>query len=163
MNKSLNQRIDEYTNQLQEGEIHIAYKGIILLIGKMRADFIKKYPDYDISAMYQGYMDMTFFSLSTKELKGKGLKIAIVYLHKKKTFEVWLSARNRDIASNYEAILSAKLPIGNNIFHDIYNQDAIIESIITSTPNFDGQDELISVVQQGVENFLKIVTISLAI
>lgn len=81
--KMLNKQIAAYTQQLQQGEIQIAYKGILAFMGKLRAAFIKKYPHYDVSNIYQGYLDMSYFSLSTKPLKDKGLKIAIVYLHEK--------------------------------------------------------------------------------
>lgn len=75
--KNLNQLISGYTSQLQQGDIQLAYKGILEYIGKLRADIVKKYPSCDISSIYQGYMDMSYFSLSTKILKDKGLKIAV--------------------------------------------------------------------------------------
>ena len=88
--KTLNEIIGAYTNHLQQGEIQIAYKEILGFLGKLRAEFIKKHPHYDVNSIYQGYMDMSYFSLNTKLLKDKGLKIAIVYLHEKGDFEVWL-------------------------------------------------------------------------
>ncbi|MDD3307842.1 MAG: hypothetical protein PHO29_12205 [Acetobacterium sp.] len=70
--KTLNKRIEEYTQQLQQGEIQIAYKEILAFIDKLRAAFIKKCPYYDVSSIYQGYLDISYFSLSTKSLKDKG-------------------------------------------------------------------------------------------
>ena len=64
--KTLNELIAEYTHHLQQGEIQIAYKGILEFIGKLRAEFIKKHPHYDVGGIYQGYMDMSYFSLSKK-------------------------------------------------------------------------------------------------
>lgn len=86
--KTLNELIKGYTHHVQEGEIQIAYKGIFEFLNRLRTTFIKKYPPYDVSSIYQGYMDMSYFSLSTKSLKDKGLKITIVYLHEKGVFEV---------------------------------------------------------------------------
>ena len=134
--KRLNKQIAAYTQQLRLGEIQMAYKGILAFIGKLRAAFIKKYPHYDVSNIYQGYLDMSYFSLSTKPLKDNGLKIAIVYLHEKGSFEVWLSARNRDIARNHQAILDS-LSDEINVFHDQNNQDAIVEYSLTCTPDFE--------------------------
>ncbi|MBT2582840.1 hypothetical protein [Planococcus sp. ISL-109] len=71
--KTLNQLIHDYTGYLRQGEIQAAYKGILEFIGKLRADFIGKYPHNDIGSIYQGYMDMTYFSLTTEPLK-KGAK-----------------------------------------------------------------------------------------
>ena len=151
--KRLNKQIAAYTQQLRLGEIQMAYKGILAFIGKLRAAFIKKYPHYDVSNIYQGYLDMSYFSLSTKPLKDNGLKIAIVYLHEKGTFEVWLSARNRDIARNHQAILDS-LSGEINVFHDRNNQDAIAECILTGTPDFEEQTQLINSIDQSVEKFV---------
>lgn len=155
--KTMNELIEEYTYYLQQGEIQIAYKGIIEFLGKLRAEFIKKYPHYDVSSIYQGYMDMSYFSLSTKSLKDKGLKIAIVYLHDKRGFEVWLSARNRDIAKSYASLLNSNISGDVNVFHDVNNPDAIIECILTPTPNFEDQSSLIDIIDQGVEEFVTII------
>lgn len=87
--KTLNQLIFDYTKHLQQGDLQIAYKGILAYMGKLRSDFVSKYPDYEIgNNVYQGYMDMSYFSLNVKQLKDKGLKIAIVYLHEKGAFEI---------------------------------------------------------------------------
>lgn len=152
--KTLNQLISDYTCSLQQGEMQIAYKGILEFIGKLRAEFIKRYPHYDVSSIYQGYMDMSYFSLSTKSLKDKGLKIAIVYLHDQGDFEVWLSARNRDIAKSYASLLHSNISGDVSIFHDINNPDAIIECILTPTPNFENQSSLIDTIDEGVEKFV---------
>jgi len=151
--KTLNELIEGYTHHLQQGEIQIAYKGILEFLGKLRAEFIKKYPHYDVSSIYQGYMDMSYFSLSTKSLKDKGLKIAIVYLHEKGDFEVWLSARNRAIAKNYASMLN-DICGDVKVFHDKNNPDAIIECILTPTPNFEDQSSLIDTIDQGVKEFV---------
>lgn len=150
--KTLNKLIEEYTQQLRLGEIQIAYKGILEFIGKLRSAFIKRYPHYDVSNIYQGYLDMSYFSLGTKPLKDKGLKIAIVYLHEKGSFEVWLSARNRDIAKTHKSILNS-LSEEINVFHDNNNQDAIVECILTCTPDFEDQAQLINTIDQGIEKF----------
>jgi len=152
--KTMNQLIEEYTCHLRQGEIQAAYKGILEFIGKLRADIIKKYPDYEIGSLYQGYMDMSYFSLSTKLLKDKGLKIAMVYLHSKGAFEVWLSARNREIAKRYEYVLNSNISDNITVFHDDCNEDAIIEYTLTSTPDFDEQASLIEIIEKGIDKFI---------
>ena len=161
--KTLNELIEGYTNHLQQGEIQIAYKGILEFLGKLRAEIIKKYPHYDVSSIYQGYMDMSYFSLSTKSLKDKGLKIAIVYLHEKGDFEAWLSARNRDIAKSYASLLNSNIFADVNVFHDLDNPDAIFECVLTPTPNFEHQSSLIESIDLNVEKFIKAISESLSI
>ncbi len=152
--KTLNELIEGYTHHLQQGEIQIAYKGILEFLGKLRAEFIKNHPHYGVSSIYQGYMDMSYFSLSTRSLKDRGLKIAIVYLHEKGHFEVWLSARNRDIAKSYASILNSNISGDVNLFHDINNPDAIIECILTPEPDFEDQASLIDTIDKGVKKFV---------
>ena len=120
----------------------------------MRTDFINRYPLYDIGSIYQGYMDMTYFPIITELLKDKGLKIAIVYLHEKGSFEVWLSARNRDTAKKYEAIINSGISNKTNVFHDPANKDAIIECTLTSRPDFEDQALLTDIIERGVEKFI---------
>ncbi len=155
--KSLNQLISDYTCQLRQGELQIAYKGILEFVGRLRAEFVRKYPHYDVSSIYQGYMDMSYFSLSTKSWKDKGLKIAIVYLHEKGDFEVWLSARNRDIAKNYAALLNIDLFGDANVFHDENNPDAIVEYSLVKKPDFENPSLLIDMIDQGVKKFVEVI------
>lgn len=63
--KTLNKLIEGYTHHLKLGEIQIAYKGILEFLGRLRAEFIKNHPDYDISSIYQGYMDMSYLGVDT--------------------------------------------------------------------------------------------------
>ncbi|PKM72959.1 MAG: hypothetical protein CVU91_08025 [Firmicutes bacterium HGW-Firmicutes-16] len=156
--KTLNQLIDEYTSQLQKGEIQTAYKEILEFFGKLKSDYIKKYPQYDTGGIYQGYMDMTYLPLSTAQIKDKGLKIAIVYLHEKGTFEVWLSARNRDIAKRFDSVFNSISFDNRSIFHDDSNPDAIIECTLISKPDFENQDSLTEIIEHGVEGFVTAIT-----
>jgi hypothetical protein len=155
--KTLNQLVKEYTNLLQQGELPKAYKGIIDFINKLRTDFIKRFPDYEIGNLYQGYMDMTYFSLNSKELKEKGLKIAIVYLHEKGAFEVWLCSRNRNNALKYKTFLNDIIEKNSSFFHDDDNQDAILECTLILNPDFDYQKMLVNIIEQGVARFLSLI------
>ncbi len=156
--KTLNQVIKEYTRLVQSGEIQTAYREIQAFMRKLRADFINKYPESYIGSVYQGNMDLTFFSLHTELQKEKGLKISVVYLHERGSFEVWLSARNRDIAKNYDPALFTDMTDEIRVFHNTENQEAIIESTLTSEPNFDDQDLLAERIHQGVEVFVTAVS-----
>lgn len=151
--KNINLIINGYTNLLKKGEIQTAYKKIIDFIGKLRAEFIERYKDYEAGGIYQGYMDMSYFSLTSKPLKDKGLKIAVVYLHEKKTFEVWLSARNREIIKKYQPVIGGAT---NNVsfFHDNNNEDALIESVLTDEPDFEDEHLLIDTICKGTQKFI---------
>lgn len=86
------------------------------------------------------------------------MKIALVYWHEKNQFEVWLSARNRRLAKQFEAILGETPLQGICTFHDSTNLDAIIESVLITTPDFEKPDYLVAVLEQGTERFIKSVS-----
>jgi hypothetical protein len=152
--KTLNELINEYTEHLQQGEIQVAYKGIMDFLGVLRAEFINKYSHYDVGGIYQGYMDMSYFSIRNKLLKEKSLKIAIVYLHQVGSFEIWLSAQNRKIAKDYGTLISNSFTDSDNLFHDVNNPDAILECILVLKPNFENQAALIDTICQGFKSFM---------
>lgn len=156
--KTLNQLINDYTHILQQRDIQVAYKGILDFVGRLRSGLINKYPEYEIGNIYQGYMDMSYFPLSTKSLKDNGLKIAIVYMHEKGAFEVWLSARNREIIKKYKSILEDKVMDNISVFHDDSNEDAVIEYTLTSMPDFDNPDLLTKIIEKGTQKFVSAIT-----
>jgi hypothetical protein len=156
--KTLNQLIKDYTCHLQSEDLSLAYKGILDFIGKLRSDFANKYPDYEIgSGIYQGYMDMSYFSLNTKELKAKGLKIAVVYLHGKGAFEIWLSARNRELIKKYRSHFGGRISMDIPLFQDAGNEDAVLEHTLTSSPDFDHPELMTERIERGTEQFVTLV------
>lgn len=101
---------------------------------------------------------MSYFSFNTKYLKDHGLKIAIVYLHVKGCFEVWLSARNREISKKYEFMFKRDIADDLVIFHDENNPDAIIECTLMFVPDFEDPELLMNIIGQGAEKFLTAVS-----
>ena len=98
---NLNDAINEYTAQLQKGQIQIAYRGIMTFMSTLKSTLESNHPDYAASGLYFGYMDMTYFAFTPLELKRRNLKIAIVYLHQENRFELWLVGTNRKIQAEY--------------------------------------------------------------
>ena len=103
--------------------------------------------------LYQGYMDMTYFPLTNEILKERDLKIAIVYLHPQKTFEAWLSARNRAVIGQYRTLFNDVSIGGVEVYHDESNEDAILECVLTDAPDFDHQDALSETLLSATDAF----------
>lgn len=72
--KTLNELIAGYTHHLQQGEMQIAYRGIMEFLGKLKAVFIKNHPCYDVSSIYPGHMDMSYFFLEHEITEGERLE-----------------------------------------------------------------------------------------
>ena len=153
--KRLNQKIDAYTDLVRQGEVQTAYRGIMDFMGQLRAAFTGCKPDITVGGgLYQGYLDMTYFSLNTNLLRERGLKIAVVYLHDRKAFEAWLSARNRTILAQYRAFFDDMILDEVEVFHDETNPDAVLECLLTESPDFDHPEKLMADLVSRTEKFI---------
>jgi hypothetical protein len=152
---SLNNHIQEYTIQLSKGHIQKAYRGIMTFMSDLKACLESKYPDWSASALYFGYMDMTYFAFTPPTLKNRKLKIAIVFLHEDCKFEFWLAGNNRQIQADYIELLSNK-DTGRYTLSQIQpGVDSIIASLIVEQPDFDNPDELKKQIEVKTIEFAK--------
>ena len=131
-------------------------------MSSLRADLESKYPDYAMSTLYFGYMDMTYFAFTPPQLRQKKLKIAIVYLHEENRFEVWLAGNNRQIQAEYNALLSQR-ELGKYALSQINpGVDAIIAYSIIEKPDFDDPDRLKAQIETGTMEFIHDITAMLS-
>jgi hypothetical protein len=93
--------IEGFKKQLEIGSVQKAYKALISFMMSLRTHLAGDYGDSAVSALYQGYMDMTYFALFPPSLKRHELKIAIVFNYAAFRFEAWLAARNRRVQRQY--------------------------------------------------------------
>jgi hypothetical protein len=155
---SLNNHVREYTIQLSKGHIQKAYRGIMTFMSSLNAYFEGKYPDYTASALYFGYMDMTYFAFTPSALKNMRLKIAIVFLHVECKFEVWLAGNNRRVRTECITLLSHK-NIGRYTLTPVRSSvDSIIASLIVAEPDFDNPDELKKQIEVKTIEFIRDMT-----
>ncbi len=155
---SLNNCIREYTNQLSKGQIQKAYKGIMTFMSGLKKYLEGRYPDYTASALYFGYMDMTYFAFTPPDLKNRKLKIAVVYLHEEGRFEAWLGGSNRKIQSEYIDLMSQKNIVKYKLSQVSPGVDSIIESILVEQPDFDHTGELRKQIERKIMEFVNDIT-----
>lgn len=124
-------------------------------MSELKSALERKYPDYTSSALYFGYMDMTYFAITPPPLKDKKLKIALVYLHTENRFEYWLAAANRMIQADIIKTLSGKDLLDYRLSTAAPGVDSIIETIIVDHPDFDDADFLMGMLDKGLADFSK--------
>ncbi len=152
---SLNNNIREYTTQLSKGQIQKAYRGIMTFMSDLKAYLEHNNSDYTSSALYFGYMDMTYFAFTPLSLKNKKLKIAIVFLHEECSFELWLAGNNRQTQAEYIELLGHK-DIGEYTLSQIQpGVDSIIALSIVNQPDFDNLDELKKLIEVKTIEFVE--------
>lgn len=149
----LSNYVREYTAQLRKGHIQQAYKGIISFMSGLSGYLAGSHTEYTKSALYFGYMDMTYFAFTPAALKDKKLKIAIVYLHEEARFEAWLGGINRKIQAEYIELLRRK-DIGEYTLSELSpGVDSIIEATLVDQPDFDQLEELKMQIEKKVIEF----------
>jgi len=154
--KSFQKYIGEYRKQLEKGSIQKAYQGLMKYMMSLKTHFKKKYPEYSISgSIYQGYMDMTYFPIFPESLKAKHLKIAIVFVHEKFRFEVWLSGKNKQVLTKYWKLFSESDWDKYQIVSPVKGTDSIVEHILSDNPDFSDLDSLTKKIEIGTLNFIK--------
>lgn len=139
---SLDKKIQEYRTQLRKGYIQKAYKNIITFMSSLKSHLGKNYPDYVVSSLYLGYMDMTYFAFTPSDLKNKKLKIALVFLHEQGRFEAWLGGSNRKVQAEYIERMRHKNLGKYKLSKVLPGVDSIIESILVEQPDFNNPEDL---------------------
>ncbi len=152
---SLAHHVQEYKNQLSQGHIQKAYRGIMAFMSDLKSYLERKYPDYTTGSLYFGYMDMTYFAFTPSALKNLKLKIAIVFLHEECKFEVWLAGNNRKIQADFIEFLGQKNIEKYTLSQIQPGVDSIIVSTIVETPDFADLDALKKKIEEKTIEFIK--------
>lgn len=133
--KNLNHYIAIYKEQLDKGDILIAYNQLVKFVMELRVDFIKNLSEqYSFTGILHGYMDYTYFYYSNEFLKNKKLKLGLVLNHLEMRFEIWLVGNTISIQKEYWDLLKESK----------WNKDkkempkySILEAVIENKPDFD--------------------------
>jgi len=147
--------MNEYRRQLEKGVIKVAYKGLMEYIMDLRTHFKNKYPDYFISSIYYGYMDMTYFSFIPDPLKHRRLKIAVVFLHETFRFEAWLAGYNKQVQSKYWKLFKESGWDKYHIVSTTEGVDSIMEHVLVDDPDFSDLDTLTKQIEKATLKFIK--------
>ncbi|NLE95183.1 MAG: hypothetical protein GX600_05810 [Dehalococcoidia bacterium] len=151
----LNDAVRAYTRQLNEGQLQQAYRGIMAFMSQLKTRLERAFPDYASSAVYPGYLDMTYFALTPPVLKQRNLKIAVVYLHQECRFEVWLAGANRKVQADYVQLLSGR-ELGRFTLSQVQpGVDAIIASPLIEHPDFDRTEDTQSQIEATLADFIR--------
>ena len=151
---SFNESMQEYKQQLERGLIQQAYRGLMDYMQGLKTYFRNHYPYAFVSGgLYQGYMDMTYFSFVPASLKSRDLKIAIVFVYDAFRFEAWLSGCNRQVQARYWEIIRESTWDQYPLVPDPAKADAILTHVLVADPDFGSPDALTGQIEQGTLSF----------
>jgi|SRR5690554_4403260 len=138
--ENLNKYVAVYKEQLDKGDILVAYNELVKFVMNLRTTFIKRLSDkYSFSGILHGYMDYTYFYYSNDFLKTKKLKLGLVLNHLEMRFEVWLLGNTKPIQKKYWE-LSKNTKWNNN--KNEMSEYSILEAILVEKPDFNNFDKL---------------------
>lgn len=100
-------------------------------------------------------MDVTFFAVSSKLKKDQGLKIMIMYIHEKTSFEIWLVGRNQDIQNEYRQLFKENDANKNTLSPTADRVRSIIEISLDEHPDFHQPKGLTKQIDERVTRFIK--------
>ncbi|MEA4859738.1 MAG: methyltransferase domain-containing protein [Sphaerochaeta sp.] len=120
-----------------------AYKLILKTLTLCGRELQKHLPESEVSGIYPGYLDMSYIALIPPNLKKRQLKLALVYVHEKGAFELWLAGRNRSIQAQVREELRGKLPSPYMLVEEAKGEDAIVQLRLGPLTDFTDMNLLI--------------------
>ena len=138
--ENLNKYIAIYKEQLEKGDILIAYNELVKFVMKLRTEFIKTLSDrYSFAGILHGYMDYTYFYYSNDFLKSKKLKLGLVLNHLEMRFEIWLLGNTIPNQKKYWELLKTAKWNKDKVEMPKYS---ILEAILVENPDFNNLNAL---------------------
>lgn len=149
-----NEKLTTYKQLMQTTSIQESYQEFIKLFRYIRNELKNEFTEYTFSSnIEENQMDFAYFQLTTPQLKQKGLKIQIIFVHKEFQFEVWLSGYNRKIQySYYEALKSQDINYILN--HKPTSVDYILKSTLSNQLDISNSQLLLDCLKQEIQELL---------
>jgi hypothetical protein len=147
--------IQEYRDQLQNGHLQQAYKGLMDYMTHLKSYLSEKYPDYYSGTLNYGLMDFTYFPFFPESLKKLNLKVVLLFAHDTFTFEAWLAGYNRKIQAKYLEMFKEKDWSKYKIAPSGQSLDYILISVLAENPDFRNPDALTHQIEKGTLSFIK--------
>ena len=138
--ENLNKYVAMYKEQLEKGDIVIAYNELVKFVMNLRTEFINTLSDtYSFAGILHGYMDYTYFYYSNDFLKSKKLKFGLVLNHLEMRFEIWLLGNTIPNQKKYwELMKTTKWNKGRTEMPKY----SILETTLVENPDFNNLDKL---------------------
>jgi hypothetical protein len=144
---NFNTSVAAYKRQLEVGDIQVAYAGLIKFVARLKTRFSKTLKKrFSFGAIFQGYMDYTYFYFSNSFCRERKLKFGLVLNHEDMRFEIWLLGRTKDIQERYWHLLKGTEWIQG----EAVPKYSIFEHILIESPDFSDLDTLSTTIEEAI-------------
>lgn len=151
---SIQEDMEEFREQLEKGSIQKAYRTLLTYMMGLRTHFKNSSAGSDVSGLYQGTMDMTYFALFPPSLKHRDLKIAIVFNYDAFRFEAWLAGSNRKVQRQYWELFRDSQWPDYRVVKPASGVDSIVECDLAMNFDFNDPDTLTSRIETAATAFI---------
>ncbi len=152
--QTIQQDLAGFRLQLEKGSIQRAYRALIAFMTGLRAHFAGQYGEEAVSALYLGYLDMTYFAVFPPALKTLDLKAAVVFNYAAFRFETWLVARNRKLQRQYWELFRQSQWPEYQVVTPASGVDAIVEYDLAGEIDLGDPQALTAKIDQAVAAFI---------
>ena len=152
--KATREDIEAFRRQLEHGSIQKAYKALMSFMLSLRTRMRQGGAGYEVSGLYQGYLDRSHFALFPPALKQRDLKVAILFRYEAFRFEGWLVARNRRIQRQVYALFQDSVWPAYRVIKPATGVDSIVECDLAADPDLTDTEALAARIESGVGVFI---------
>lgn len=148
--------LELYREEVKKGQIPAVYRGILDFIRKLRVYLSNEYPlDFVAGGVYQGYMDLSFFTFTPRSLKKLKLKCAIAFNHIDFRFEIWLVGNNRKVQMRYWNIFAGSDWDMYYVPEELGKEFSIVEHVLVENPDFFHAQALMETIDSEALQFIR--------
>lgn len=148
------EKLDCYKTIIRTTALQESYQEFIHLFRYLRNELKNQLPEFTFSNnIEENQMNFSYFQLTSEELKQKGLKIQVIFIHKEFQFEIWLSGYNRKIQSTYYEHLKSK-NFNYILNHDPTHVDYILKTQCSNQLDLSKSALLLDLIKQKIQELL---------
>jgi hypothetical protein len=144
----LNSLVVAYKKQLDVGKIQVAYTQLVKFVMSLKTRFSSTLGDrYSFGAIFQGYMDYTYFYFANDFCRERKLKFGLVLNHEEMRFEIWLLGQTKDIQERYWKLLKNTKWIQD----EAIPKYSVFAHVLVQDPDFDDLGALSETIEAGID------------
>jgi hypothetical protein len=147
--------LEEYRKQLAKGDVKAAYQGLIAYFKELRLTLKNRHPDYFVTDVQPGQMDVTYLYFFPKTLKRKNLKVVIIFFHGTFRLEVWLAGYNKSVQAKYWKLFKENGYNKYTLAPTPKEGDSILQYTLNDNPDFSNPEALTNQIEIGTLTFIK--------
>lgn len=131
------------------------YQEFIKFFRYLRIYLEQALPEYEFTSnITENNMDYSYFQFTNRELKAKGIKYVVAFVHLSFNYEVWLSGFNRKIQKELYSKIKNQKPNNYLLTDNPNSTDYVLKNLIVENCDYNELDQLLHEMKSGIVKFL---------